>query len=418
MYESTLKSMHMKNMNGKDEYDTKCRFIIQLGKAAHAYGSPAIRLESYLKRLSQAFGIKGEFQSTPTDMIFAFQKDEEDWQKIHVTSAGGGLDLTKLPRLDELVNDIIAGKCSISDADTRLKEIDKSPDPYGNVILAIGYAFLGAGIAGVFSGSWTDILFSSLISLVVFAMVWQAGRKGGWVADWLPLSSAFVAGLLAVTIKHAVPELNYVLVTVAGIIVLVPGYSVSIGVAELVNNHVVSGLSNLTNGLVYLFKQFLGAWLAFSIVIALGSLPSATSTAIDPSWNWACVPAMFIGLILVFQTSPRYLLWALVSCSLGYGGVLLGSALMGSNLGNLLGAVAVGVFANVWEWKSGRPGSIVLLPAITTLVSGSIGLRGLVASAQGDAAGSGQFMEMFLIAITLTAGLLIANTIVKPKKSL
>jgi uncharacterized membrane protein YjjB (DUF3815 family) len=91
---------------------------------------------------------------------------------------------------------------------------------------------------------------------------------------------------------------------------------------------------------------------------------------------------------------------------------------MGSNLGNLLGAVAVGVFANVWEWKSGRPGSIVLLPAITTLVSGSIGLRGLVASAQGDAAGSGQFMDMFLIAATLTAGLLIANTLVKPKRSL
>jgi len=403
---------------GAEGFDKKCQFIIKLGKLAHAYGSPAIRLEAYLKRLTDAFGLEGEFHSTPTNMIFAFRQDESSWQKINLSTVQGGLDLTKLPMLDDVVNEIVAGSLSIEDADTRLKEIDKSADPYGNVILAIGYAFLGAGIAGVFSGSWTDILFSSLISLVVFAMVWQAGRKGGWVADWLPLSSAFVAGLLAVTIKHAVPELNYVLVTVAGIIVLVPGYSVSIGVAELVNNHVVSGLSNLTNGLVYLFKQFLGAWLAFSIVIALGTLPSATSTAIDPSWNWACVPAMFIGLVLVFQTSPRYLLWALISCSLGYGGVLLGSALMGSNLGNLLGALAVGVFANVWEWKSGRPGSIVLLPAITTLVSGSIGLRGLVASAQGDAAGSGQFMEMFLIAATLTAGLLIANTLVKPKKTL
>ena len=81
-------------------------------------------------------------------------------------------------------------------------------------------------------------------------------------------------------------------------------------------------------------------------------------------------------------------------------------------------AALVGVFANSWEWKMEKPGSIVLLPAITVLVSGSIGFQGLVATAQGNTAGTAQFMDMFLIAITLTAGLVIANIIVKPKKSL
>jgi uncharacterized membrane protein YjjB (DUF3815 family) len=95
-----------------------------------------------------------------------------------------------------------------------------------------------------------------------------------------------------------------------------------------------------------------------------------------------------------------------------------GGDLMGSNLGNLIGAALVGIFTNTWEWKTGRPGSIVLLPAITVLVSGSIGFRGLMASAQGQAVGSSEFMQMFLVAITLTAGLLIANTLVKPKRSL
>jgi uncharacterized membrane protein YjjP (DUF1212 family) len=402
----------------EEKFDDICRFIIRLGKAAHGYGSPAIRLESYLNRVTTTFGLEGQFHATPINMIFAFRKDEEDWQRLNLTSVSGGLDLTKLPLLDEIVDEIVSGNLSIAEAESRMNEVDKSADPYGNGLLALGYLVLGAGIAGLFSGSWLDILFSSLLSLVVYVMVWQGGRKGGWVADMIPFSTALVAGVLAIVLKHAFTELNYVLVTLSAIIVLVPGYSVSVGVAELVNNHALSGITNLINGLVYLFKQFLGAWMAFSIVNAIWATPTASASPINPIWLWVLVPAIFMGLIIVFQTAPRYVIWAFLSSTIGYLGVVYGGEWLGSNLGNVLGAALVGIFANTWEWKVGKPGSIVLLPAITVLVSGSIGFRGLVASAQGDAAGAGQFLDMFLVAITLTAGLLIANTIVKPKKSL
>jgi len=52
-------------------------------------------------------------------------------------------------------------------------------------------------------------------------------------------------------------------------------------------------------------------------------------------------------------------------------------------------------------------------------VSGSIGFRGLAAMASGQAAiGEQQFMQMFIVALTIAAGLLIGNTIVKPQASL
>jgi len=77
------------------------------------------------------------------------------------------------------------------------------------------------------------------------------------------------------------------------------------------------------------------------------------------------------------------------------------------------------VFANLWARKTRRPTSIVLLPAIILLVSGSIGFRGLAAMASGQAAiGEQQFMQMFIVALTIAAGLLIGNTIVKPQASL
>jgi len=191
---------------GTERFEEKCQFIIKLGKAAHAYGSPAIRLEAYLRRLTETFGLEGEFHSTPTNMIFAFREKEGDWQKINLTSVQGGLDLTKLPKLDVIVDEIVDGKLSIKEAETRLDDVGKSADPYGNAMLAFGYVILGAGIAVLFSGCWIDVLFSAILSLAVFFMVWQGGKKGGWVNDLIPLSTAFVAGLFTVVIKHFVPE--------------------------------------------------------------------------------------------------------------------------------------------------------------------------------------------------------------------
>ncbi len=402
----------------EENFDNVCRFIIKLGKAAHEYGSPAIRLENYLKRVSETFGLMGEFQSTPTNMIFTFKKDEEDWQKLNLTPVTGGLDLTKLPLLDEIVDEIVNENLSISEAESRLNKVRKSSDPYGIWMIAIGYVALGAGIAGLLSGSWLDIIFSAALSLIVYFIVWYSGNRGGWVADWIPFSTALVAGALAIALKHAFPELNYILITVSAIIVLVPGYSISMGVAELVNEHVLSGFSNLINGLIYLFKQFIGAWIAFTIINAIWVTKTSSGNPVDSVWLWVLVPLVFIGLIIVFQTAPRYVVWAFLAASIGYLGVTIGSDLMGSNMGNMIGAALVGIYANTWEWKMKKPGSIVLLPAITVLVSGSIGFRGLVATAQGDVAGAGEFLAMFLIAFSLTAGLVIANTIVKPKKSL
>ena len=68
---------------------------------------------------------------------------------------------------------------------------------------------------------------------------------------------------------------------------------------------------------------------------------------------------------------------------------------------------------------SGRPTLIVLLPAIILLVSGSIGFRGLAAIVSGQtAAEEQQFLQMFVVALTIAAGLLVGNTFVGPKTSL
>jgi uncharacterized membrane protein YjjB (DUF3815 family) len=53
------------------------------------------------------------------------------------------------------------------------------------------------------------------------------------------------------------------------------------------------------------------------------------------------------------------------------------------------------------------------------LVSGSVGFQGLAALAEGETtAGARQLVQMFVVAVMLTAGLLIGNTIVRPRTTL
>ena len=412
--------MNQDNRTGDKSFDEACRFIIKLGMLAHGYGPNAIRLESYLSRLTTAFGYRGVFRSTPTEMYFAFSRDGDPWQRTHLaTLPGTGLDLARLAKVGELVEAVEAGEVSIRDATTRLDEIDKTPHPWGGIANAASYAFVGSGFAVLLSGGWWDIFFSTVFSLVVYVLVLLAGRFGDRMAEWLPLSSAFVAGVLAATTKILIPEINVVLITLSAILIFIPGFSVTVGIVELVSKHVVSGTANLMNGLVYLFKQFAGAWLGIGLVGLFSSIPTAAGTPVSHHWLWLFMPLLIVGLCVVFQTAPKDFFWAVFGCAIAYGGILLGSAIAGGNLGNLLGTIIAVIFANLWARKTGRPTSIVLLPAIVLLVSGSIGFRGLAAVATGQVTTGGQqFLQMFVVALTIAAGLLVGNTIVRPKITL
>lgn len=102
-----------------------------------------------------------------------------------------------------------------------------------------------------------------------------------------------------------------------------------------------------------------------------------------------------------------------------YLGMMAGSSILDSNVGNLVGTIIAVVVANLWARHTWRPTSIVLLPAIVMLVSGSIGFRGLAAMAEGElVVGAQQFSQMFVVALTIVTGIMIGYNIVRPEPTL
>ena len=99
--------------------------------------------------------------------------------------------------------------------------------------------------------------------------------------------------------------------------------------------------------------------------------------------------------------------------------MLVGRLIGGINVGNLVGSVIAMIFANYWSNKYNHAASILLIPSVVFLVSGSIGFRGFVAlSSHNIHLGVNDLMQMFIVAITIAIGLSIGSSLYKPKISL
>jgi uncharacterized membrane protein YjjP (DUF1212 family) len=401
-------------------FDRACDFVIKIGEAAHGYGSSSPRLESFLSSLMASFGYIGGVNSTPQTMVFALQENYDKPQRIHVlTSLDKGFDLDKLARIGDLIEDVINERATIDDASKRLKEISKTPAPWGTLATALSYATSGAGIAGLMMGSWSDIFVSLALSILVYFFVSYSSRKGSKGADWLPLISAFVVGALAALTKVILPELNIVLVTLSSLIVLIPGYTITMGTMELVGIHVISGSANLINGMVYLLKQVAGAWIGVMMITKLTDFTTPAGPVPNILWQWLFVPALAIGLCISFQTSKRDLVAAFGACLIAYLGSFYGSSLFGANAGTVLGTIVMVIYSNKWTTKTNRPTSIVMVPGMLMLVSGAMGFRGMVSIAAGQVQeGEHQLNHMFFVAIAIAIGLVVGNTLSRPKVTL
>ena len=411
-------------MSSNEEYHVKYsvarRFIIKIGIIAHGYGPSAARLESYLTQVVEALGYHGVFRSTRSEILYAFWNEDKMDQIVHVERVEkGSFNMAKLARVGELVEAVVEESIPLSEAYILLDEIEKLPNPWGPFAKAVSFIFIGVGFSGLMSGNIWDIGLAGVLALLVYGNVYVSHRFGGRLLELLPFSSAYTIGVISALLKIYIPEINVSVVVLAAIISIIPGFTVSSGIVEIVSDHVVSGSANLIAGVIYLLKQFFGAWFGLATVDILLGTNRIDAVPSESLGVWLFLPLLFIGLGIAYQSLIRDFPWVMLCCLVSYFGVMFGNSFEIQYLGTLMGAITANIFGNLWARKYNRPTSIVLVPAITVMVSGSVGFQGLLIAASGESArGIDQFLQMFIVALVISAGLLIANTIVRPKVTL
>ena len=390
--------------------DATYRFMITLGKKPQSYGVSSVRLQSYLKRVSEALGLQADFMITPSYIHYVFQRPGQPQLSYFQSAGTAAFDMNKLTQISSLVDRVTSGDLGLEEAEIALKNVGQTSPVYGRWLVGLGYILSGIGFAVLLSASWTDVMIAALLSAVVYGMVLMSGRLT-WLARPLEFAAALVAGILAYILAWLSPGSDVFTTTLCGVIVLVPGWGLTVGLAEITGNMIASGLQRLISAILTSVKLFIGAMIGTWIVSGfLAIAPSLDVADQADFWSWIAVAGLMIGLAMVFQVRRDDVIWALAGGLLAYVGIVIG-AWFGYWQGSFIGAMALGAFAYLYSWRYRRPTSIVLVTGIMILVPGAASIIGLAAGQSGSVADViGAEWRVFVIAMAIIAGLIVPYT--------
>jgi uncharacterized membrane protein YjjP (DUF1212 family) len=393
------------------------RFVLSLGRALHRYGTPAHRLEDVMTVVSSQLGLKAGFVSTPTAIYASFGPPEE-MRTTLIRVDPGEVNLERLASIDAITTDVISGRATAAEAAARLEEVLAGRPYYRPAVTVVSYALAAASAAQLFGGQLEEIGVSGILGFVLGLLTVVAERRQGLARAFEPIA-AFVASALSMLGTWLFGGYATEVTTLAPLIYLLPGLTLMVAMTELATRHLVSGTTRLMSALL-VFMQF-------GFGVALGQqlgrlLPAPVPIVSTPMPGWTDVPMALLttlSLAVLFKARRRDLGQILVAGALAYGASRLGAQHFGSELGAFVGALVLGIGSNLFARWLDRPAMVTQVPGSMLLVPGSLGFRGVESFLGQDVlTGVGTAFNVFMVALALAAGTLLANSILPPRKIL
>lgn len=398
--------------------DSRIIFVVKLGQALHRYGVPAHRLEQTMSLMAQRLGMTGGFFVTPTGIFASFGLPEEHRTSL-IRTESTEVNLEKQARLDELVSRVIRGHLSIVDGTQQIDAIVAAPPRYGPWLNTICFALAAGAAARFLGGGWREILVTTIIGLVIgiLAVIMGRSKEAGKVFE--PTAAIIASALVMLAAQVFYPFAVY-LTTLASLIVLLPGLTVTIAMRELATRHLVSGTARLMGAVLLFFQLGFGVALGSQINRLLPPITFSAAPLPLPAWTlWVALLIAPLNFTVLFSARRRDSGWIILACWLSFSGARVGAFLLGPELGVCVGAILLGAGGNLYSRWLQRPPAIPIVPGMMMLVPGSLGFGSLAKFIEKDVvSGVNTAFSMVLIAVALVTGLLIANVIVPPRKTL
>jgi uncharacterized membrane protein YjjP (DUF1212 family) len=394
---------------------TAQQFVLELGRAMHALGSPSYRIEDTMDACSRALDLEGSFFSTPTAIFAAVGPRGSEPRTALLRVMPGEHDLGRLAELYAVRDAVVSRRLTPTEGLARVQAVLGRPVRQRPWVDPFAHALAGAGAAVLFRGSGLEVLFAAAAGLVVGLIGLLARMRPGLVDVQAPLACALVAFLVHVGARCGL-QLDPTVTTVAAIVVLLPGLSFTTALAELAMHHLSSGSARLLGTLAVLLTMVVGVGIGDRLAeIAFGRVTAVSGPELPWGFNLLALLATWVAYVILLRTSPSQRPWILLAVAIGYGGARLGGALLTPELGAFVGALSVTAAANLYARWRRQPAAVVRTPGLLLLVPGSLGFRGLTTAVAGDFTQSIPFLfHMLLVGGSIVAGMLIAGVILPP----
>ena len=353
-------------------------FMLRLIKALHTYGVPSYELERLMTNVADQLGYGLQATVVPTSITMTFIQDEDKPRTYVIRSNSGEVNVDKLSRTIDVAYAVINDEITTEQGAKELTEITNSAPLHSKSWMILCFMLVSTAICRIFGGGIPEIITASVTGLVVGVFVNVGGLRSETVSNLMPALSAFLATLISFAFNYWIGLSSTYIPVVSGIIVLVPGMMLTIAMAELATQNLVSGTARLLGSVVIFIQMIFGVAIGAQLA-ALFFGEASITTMIDhqlPRWTvWIAILVSSWSLMMLFQVRSRHLPWIIITTASSFFVSRWAGAELGAATGAFFGALTVGVFANLAYRIKQVPTAAVMMPGFIILVPGSVGFR-------------------------------------------
>lgn len=401
-----------KEGTGELATDPRIDFLLALGRASHAAGHHSQTLEELLGRTAQRLGVgDAQFFTTPTSIFAAF--GAESTQRTYLIRVEpGGPDLGRLVRIDDILELVLAGRLSPCDGAAKLRQLPAAGARHGPLLTTLAFGLSSAASTVFLGGGARESALAGVLGLVTGMLALLAGRVPA-LARIFPTAAAFTVAVVATAIGAWGGRVAVSTVTLAGLIVLLPGLMIVSAMRELATGHLASGTSRAAGAFIVLIGIGFGVALGTRTAeLVAGAAPALAAEPLPAGAVWVAVLFAALGFTILLHADWRDAPWIGLGSAVALLASRAGSSGLGPELGPFLGSFAVAVAGWGYSRATGRHAEVVLAPGVLVLVPGSIGFRSVTALLEHQVvSGIDAAFTALFTAIALVAGLLIASVV-------
>jgi uncharacterized membrane protein YjjP (DUF1212 family) len=399
-----------------EQSDAAAKLVLRFARVGHEAGYPTADLEDRVLTVARAVGLlDAEASVTPTLVDVALGSPPHQ-RSYSIRVRPSFVDLDAIARLDDVVQRLTDGELSSEGALAALDEIDREPLRRPVPIVLAAYAVAGAALTPVLGGSWREAGAAALVGLVVGAIALstrRTARTEPMVAPIAAVAASFCAALLAELGLDASPDI----VTLAALVTLLPGMTLTIGVRELATEHLQSGVANTASAVVQLFGLAFGVAVGRSI--AASWFGGVTGQAPDTSFEWIQLGgALVVALAFTVTLQARFRdapVMAAATC-LALGANEVGATLFGDAAAVFVAALVVGLTGSVVGTVLHRSVLVFVVPGVLMLVPGSAGFDSVLQLLTDQTvSGITAAFDTFVTAMSIAYGLMV-STVLLPRQ--
>lgn len=397
--------------------DPKAVFLASMARELHQAGVATDTLEETLADVASAIGLTTQIFALPTQITIAVGPR---WNQklVLMRLEVGRVNLRKLSLLSAIYQDLRAGRIDYREASVLVSSIDRRW-PGRNALWEIpALALLAIGVAILLGGETHEIIVAGTIGLFIGGVSAVAERVP-IVARLFEVIAAFAGALIVAGFTALIGPTNIYISIVAGVVVLLPGYSLTLALHELANGDLVAGVARLGRVLSVLLALGCGAFLGFAVIGPSLLEHSQMIARAVPTHLWILAAIlMTVGIGVDLDSRPRDFIWVFAS---GFSALATQHLIGLTNVHEIsafISAFICGLVANIGARVLRLPQAIMLVPALLVLVPGSLSYESVLFAFQHNISSALTFASnAAFAAVQLVAGLLLSQ-LVFPTKAL